>query len=83
MRYRLQLMLSRTMRKGKRMLTLLVDLSMMESICRETQMETDREIEMLKCETARTKTAIGEWTAIFEPYKGGYRHFLLEDLSKM
>ena len=46
-------------------------------------METDREIEMLKCETARTKTAIGEWTAIFEPYKGGYRHFLLEDLSKM
>ena len=27
------------------------------------------DLEMLKCEAARTKTAIGEWVVIFEPHK--------------
>ena len=43
MRYRLPLILSRTRSKGKRMQTLLVDCSMMESICEEMQTETTEE----------------------------------------
>ena len=44
---------------------------------------THEEVEMLKCQSSRTKGLVEDWTALFEPFKHNfYKHFNLENLGK-